>query len=139
MAAPPTISRNSNACLRSFQTLCATLKNPECPFLDQLSLTTVLDELGRFKVWGGNIGAFQDVERQSSCDYRLREASHIRRQIITLLKDLNIALEEGKSNEKIMSSTVSITVVSSFVNYFLRATSPGHSIRAVRCRVRGVL
>ena len=45
-----------------------------------------LDELGRLRVWAANIGAHQIG--QSSLDYRLRDASHIKDQIIRLLERL---------------------------------------------------
>ncbi|KAL4876887.1 hypothetical protein BJY04DRAFT_222563 [Aspergillus karnatakaensis] len=44
------------------------------------------DELGRLRVWAANIGAHQ--KDQSSLDYRLRDASHIREQTIQLLRNL---------------------------------------------------
>jgi hypothetical protein len=44
------------------------------------------DELGRLRVWAANIGAHQ--MGQSSLDYRLRDASHIKDQIIRLLERL---------------------------------------------------
>ena len=45
-----------------------------------------LDELGRLRVWAANIGAHQTG--QSSLDYRLRDASHLKDQIIRLLERL---------------------------------------------------
>lgn len=58
------------------------------------------DELGRLRVWAANIGAHQT--RQSSLDYRLRDASHIKTQIVRLLErfqelltDLEDVLEES--------------------------------------------
>ncbi|RJE20796.1 hypothetical protein PHISCL_06865 [Aspergillus sclerotialis] len=44
------------------------------------------DELGRFRVWAGNVGAHQ--RDQESLDYRLRDASHIKDQIIRQLSQL---------------------------------------------------
>jgi uncharacterized C2H2 Zn-finger protein len=45
------------------------------------------DELGRLRVWAANIGAHR--KDQSSLDYRLRDASHIRDQTIQLLRNLD--------------------------------------------------
>ncbi|RAL00412.1 uncharacterized protein BO80DRAFT_315184, partial [Aspergillus ibericus CBS 121593] len=44
------------------------------------------DELGRLRLWIANIGAHQS--RQSSLDYRLRDASHIKDQVIRVLRRL---------------------------------------------------
>jgi hypothetical protein len=53
-----------------------------------------LDELGRLRVWATNIGAHQIG--QSSLDYRLRDASHIKDQIIRLLERLRRLLIDLK-------------------------------------------
>ncbi|KAL3434946.1 hypothetical protein BDV09DRAFT_195305 [Aspergillus tetrazonus] len=50
------------------------------------------DELGRLRVWAANIGAHQT--RQSSLDYRLRDASHIRSQIVRLLNHIQELLTD---------------------------------------------
>ena len=50
------------------------------------------DELGRLRVWGANIGAHQTG--QSSLDYRLRDASHIKDQTIKLLQRLQRIFED---------------------------------------------
>ncbi|KAI5779860.1 hypothetical protein DFH27DRAFT_489111, partial [Peziza echinospora] len=44
------------------------------------------DELGRFMVWAGNMGAHR-VGRMS-LDNKLREASHIQKAVTGLLKEL---------------------------------------------------
>ena len=50
------------------------------------------DELGRFKIWATNIGAHQ--RGQSSLDFRLRDASHIRDEVLTLIEDLQRTLQD---------------------------------------------
>ncbi|KAL8790018.1 MAG: hypothetical protein Q9195_006567 [Heterodermia aff. obscurata] len=45
------------------------------------------DELGRLRIWAANIGAHKIG--QSSLDFRLRDASHIRDQIIKLLNSVD--------------------------------------------------
>ncbi|KAK3361288.1 hypothetical protein B0T24DRAFT_652984 [Lasiosphaeria ovina] len=50
------------------------------------------DEQTRFKVWSGNIGAHRTGT--SSLDYRLRDASHIKNQVASLLRDLNGLLKD---------------------------------------------
>lgn len=75
-------------CLRLFNDLVAredlTAHNAE------VSTTLWTDELGRLRIWAANIGAHQTG--QSSLDYRLRDASHIKDQIIRLLKSLRLFL-----------------------------------------------
>jgi hypothetical protein len=53
------------------------------------------DELDRFRIWAGNIGALQHVKVRSSLDYRLRDAPKLGDQISRLLVDLNTALADG--------------------------------------------
>lgn len=59
------------------------------------TLTTTVDCLGRFKIWAGNIGAFQRFETKSSLDYRIREAPKIATQIVNILDELAESLEDG--------------------------------------------
>ena len=50
------------------------------------------DELGRLRVWGGNLSAH--TNGVSSLDFRLRDSSHIRQNVLQLLYDLaNIIAE----------------------------------------------
>ncbi|UNI16895.1 hypothetical protein JDV02_003285 [Purpureocillium takamizusanense] len=53
----------------------------------------IRDERTRFKVWAGNIGAHSTG--MSSLDYRLRDSSHIRVQVVRLLQDLDELLEDA--------------------------------------------
>lgn len=59
-----------------------------------LCLATANDQVARFKIWAGNIGAHQ--KGRDSLDYRLREASHIRVQTVRLLGDLWETLQDGE-------------------------------------------
>ena len=52
-----------------------------------LNLEAWNDELGRLRIWAANIGAHK-ID-QSSLDFRLRDASHIRDQIIKLLRSVD--------------------------------------------------
>ena len=51
------------------------------------------DEQGRLRLWAENIGAHQTG--QSALDFRLRDASHIRQQIINILQKLYKDLQEA--------------------------------------------
>ena len=55
--------------------------------------TYVSDELGRLRIWCANIGAHRTG--RSSLDFRLRDASNIKRRVLSLLDDLNESLNEG--------------------------------------------
>ena len=58
---------------------------------------TIIDQLGRFNIWAGNIGAFQELPLPSSLDYRLREAPKVVRQVGELLDDLEETLHDVMS------------------------------------------
>ncbi|RMJ08408.1 hypothetical protein CDV36_011987 [Fusarium kuroshium] len=53
----------------------------------------VRDEQTRFKVWSGNIGAHRTGT--GSLDHRLRDSSNIRKQVVSLLRDLSGLLEDA--------------------------------------------
>jgi hypothetical protein len=50
------------------------------------------EEVARLRIWASNIGAHQ--RGQSSLDYRLRDASHVKIQVIELLRHLNELLDD---------------------------------------------
>ncbi|KAF2109006.1 hypothetical protein BDV96DRAFT_247899 [Lophiotrema nucula] len=56
---------------------------------------SVRDELGRFRVWAGNIGAHK--KGKSSLDFRLREASYLSKNVLDLLLDLVEALCDART------------------------------------------
>jgi hypothetical protein len=99
------IAANVSRCLDAFRILCTALQIRVDTELAKLrvdnvggiSLSGVKDELGRFKVWVGNIGAHRTG--RSSLDHRLRDASHIRKQVVRLLEDLAESLLDGWSHE----------------------------------------
>lgn len=82
-------------CTRLFDQLCDLLRAPDSEFSGQISLVALQDELGRFRVWAGNVGAHQSG--RTSLDHRLREASQVHKQVTDLLSDLGRALQEGET------------------------------------------
>ena len=96
------ISELLHGCLAEFISLinsCALSNHTE-----EVPLQEWTDELGRLRIWAANIGAHQT--RLSSLDYRLRDASHIKSQIVRLLErfqelltDLKDVLEEENDDE----------------------------------------
>ncbi|KAF3015229.1 hypothetical protein E8E15_006607 [Penicillium rubens] len=73
-----------NECLKEFtgSTNSGTLTRYD----NEVSKHRWLDELGRLRIWAGNIGAHQTG--QSSLDYRLRDASHLKNETVKLLQRL---------------------------------------------------
>ena len=64
-----------------------------------ISNSMICDELDRYRIWAGNIGAFQEAQSPVSLDYRLRAQPKIANQIIELLEDVEEALKDGKLQE----------------------------------------
>ena len=73
-------------CLKCFNLLQERVEQPDYSYEEDVSSVSWGDELGRLRVWAANIGAHQTG--QSSLEFRLRDASHIRQQITKLLRDL---------------------------------------------------
>ncbi|KAI0474346.1 hypothetical protein F4859DRAFT_514876 [Xylaria cf. heliscus] len=73
-----------------------TVRTQEEPSDSQSTVVqTISDQLSRFKLWAGNIGAHQTG--RSSLDYRLRDSSHLHTQVVRLLDDLVTSLHEVHS------------------------------------------
>jgi hypothetical protein len=54
------------------------------------------DAMDKYNMWAGNLGAgYIGPEYQKSLDYRLREASFYKIQVLSLMKDLRIVLENA--------------------------------------------
>ena len=84
------------ACLKSFNEFIAEIKSVPSHEAGDLGLVPAAweDELGRLRMWAANIGAHQTA--QSSLDFRLRDSSHIREQIVKLLQDLLQRLQDTR-------------------------------------------
>ena len=76
-----------------FQTLYDTWEKDRSENQEQANRQVLLDEYGRFNVWAGNIGAHQ--AGRVSLDFRLREAVHIKDQVVSLLTHLSEAIDDG--------------------------------------------
>ncbi|KAM0553411.1 hypothetical protein ACHAPJ_007426 [Fusarium lateritium] len=88
------IANSVRSALQSFQTV-TSLAPTSCDVSYQEPLTSISEEEARFKVWSGNIGAHNSGRR--SLQYRLRDASHLQKQIVALLGDLIDLLEDAKA------------------------------------------
>ncbi|KAK0667758.1 hypothetical protein QBC41DRAFT_323143 [Cercophora samala] len=97
------ISEHVFTSLQGFQSLLASIEGSSQiddtgrmgDRLPGLSCQTVQNELARLKVWAGNIGAHRSD--RTSLDYRLRDASNIRNQVVMLLVDLSESLNDAMS------------------------------------------
>ncbi|KAJ4244352.1 hypothetical protein NW762_014479 [Fusarium torreyae] len=78
--------------LQSFQKL-VSITSTSGDVCYQVPLVSMREEEARFKIWSGNIGAHNSGRR--SLQYRLRDASHLQKQIIVLLEDLIQLLEDA--------------------------------------------
>ena len=89
------ISSSIIACLKSFNEFMEDIRNlPHCKNVRGLDLSAWEDELGRLRVWAANIDAQQSG--QSSLEFRLRDASHVREQILKLLQGLLRRLQDAR-------------------------------------------
>ena len=88
------ISSSIIACLKSFNEFIEDIRNLQDKNVRELVASAWEDELGRLRMWAANIGAHQTG--QSSLDFRLRDASHIREQIIKLLQGLLRRLQDAR-------------------------------------------
>lgn len=102
----PWIGTIGISCIRSFERLIAILSDRDSLWDGETSLSVAQDELGRFRVWAGNIGGLQQGSKSSSLDYRLREAPQVKGQVMRLLDDLNDSLHECEYKLYTMSSNI---------------------------------
>ena len=91
------ISVQCNLCSRSFDQLCDVIRDTpaDVPSRGYITEPLVHDEIGRFRVWLGNVGAHR--LGRVSLDYRLRDALHMRESVLDLLKDQDDNIHEGWS------------------------------------------
>ncbi|KAH8890590.1 hypothetical protein GQ53DRAFT_613633, partial [Thozetella sp. PMI_491] len=82
------ISSHVSECLELFRSFIDTKISTT-----NVAFDTIRDEQTRFKVWSGNIGAHKSG--MSSLDYRLRDSSNIKKQVIKLLQELAALLRDA--------------------------------------------
>jgi tetratricopeptide (TPR) repeat protein len=98
-------------CARLFNDLSSQLLDGERETRTTLSQPSIEDEGARYKIWAGNLGAFQRLPAASSLDYRLRESPKVATQIQELLEDLRHAMQRisaiasGESPNRVAEST----------------------------------
>ena len=89
------IASTLNTTLKSFNSFIEQINNRTVPYVDGFSRRRWKDELGRLRIWAANIGAHQT--NQFSLDFRLCDASHIKEQIVKLLKSLLRRLDDERN------------------------------------------
>ena len=93
-ADPVLVATHVRECFIYFQKVCDSLEKADPRIRQKILPGRFDDELGRFKIWCGNVGAHR--LGKGSLDYKLREASHIHDQVIELLTGMTSSL--GKAN-----------------------------------------
>ena len=88
------IATKVHECLHAFKALRQHLKSLAAPNTI-IACEDFEDELGRFRVWAGNIGAHRVGQR--SLDHRLRDATELKEAVEAYLTDLAMVLDRGKS------------------------------------------
>ncbi|KAG8525716.1 uncharacterized protein KY384_000476 [Bacidia gigantensis] len=88
------IAQWHRVCIGRFEAFHACLKS-DGQYNNQV-YCQFFDEHGRFNVWAGNIGARQNG--RASLDFRLREAEHIKDQVVSLLRYLSETLDDDSES-----------------------------------------
>ena len=91
--APSSIADRVAQCLGGFESIASAHHGMELDESREKTITVINDELARFKLWSGNIGAHR--MGRSSLDHRLRDSSRLREQVARLLDELATSLDEG--------------------------------------------
>lgn len=91
------ISDWHDACSRAFGALLRASSTNHNRFSEQLPHRALIDLLGRFNIWAGNIGAGK--RGRASLDYRLREAAYIKEAVVQILRSLTESVQEGLSTK----------------------------------------
>ncbi len=92
MALPPPHTSTIADCVAQCLTLFRSFTNDKISS-GTISSQAIDDGQTRFKIWSGNIGAHKTG--MGSLDYRLRDSSNIRNQVVNLLQDLSGLLEDA--------------------------------------------
>lgn len=80
-------------CTNSFNELVGLLKDPDSDFALQIPLVRLKDDLGRLRIWAENAGAHRSG--RMSLDYKLREATRVKHEVVDLLQELQTTIRDG--------------------------------------------
>lgn len=96
---PITINLEARICLRELEKICADLRNlaPDealtAGFDRHVACLNFEDSRAKFKAWGVNIAAFRSESRQTSLQFRLRNAPDIQKRVSQVLAELQEYLD----------------------------------------------
>jgi len=79
----------------AFQNLTTALDTSDCKWAHLIENDSLQDEIGRFRVWSGNLGALQ--KGHSSLDYRLRDSPLLSTNTLKFLKELEENINEASA------------------------------------------
>ncbi|CAI6341288.1 unnamed protein product [Periconia digitata] len=83
-------------CFHAFEVLIHALAQPAHNLPDGIQMSDIQNELEKYSIWAGNVGAAHSGERyRLSLDYRLREASFMKEHVLKLLSSLEERLAAG--------------------------------------------
>ena len=102
LAMNSSISESVIQCLKIFSVIVPRIRQQATTNRGSIRHALWEDEQGRLRLWAANIGAHQTG--QSALDYRLRDASHIKQQVVNILTKLKKDLGEA---EEVSSEYVS--------------------------------
>ena len=79
--------------VRAFQNLSGALSTSNGQWANSIDHEALEDEIGRFRVWSGNLGALQ--KGHSSLDYRLRDSPLLSSNALKFLEELQDNIKEA--------------------------------------------
>ena len=88
--APATVVEAASLCAQSFAQIHSTLQSTH--LLDPQSECEFKDQLGRFKIWAGNLGVF--ATDTTSVDFRLKDNQDVKDVLINMLTRLRKQVEQ---------------------------------------------
>lgn len=108
----PKIASKCIKCRELFGSVCTILSTLDGKYSDQVSLPTVQDEFGRFRIWLGNTSGHRSG--RVSLDYRLRESKSMRQTVVDFLHDLESNLQDGGQNNYNYTKLSALKISSDF-------------------------
>ena len=91
------VAEQCRACITTLKSIISILSDPQRR-KGPVQFEEVTDELERFSLWIGNIGALHPPASSMSLESRLREVEDVQTHILELLRDINdVAHECGSS------------------------------------------
>jgi hypothetical protein len=114
----PTISKRCSEVKNSLEGLLAAVdKEPRDGF--SITKDDIGDQLDRFLLWAGNLGALRNPKSKLSLDQRLSSAPEVREQILRQFADIEEAIDDRESVPAVVFAVVSNNVPKSGPSYLV--------------------